>query len=131
MEACPECGKEVECLADCVKGTVVGKRADNMPIIDYIPVHIPMGMECLKVQNKTLREQLAKWPRVFFHSFDPATSSEGRRVMEVRGHEGDGDDSTWFEVLIDAGDPDGPIYAPADFGLYSSREDLEKGQIDG
>ena len=127
MEACPECGKEVECLADCVKGIVVDKRADNMPIIDYIPVHIPMGMECLRAQNKALREQLAKWPRVFYRSWNPLSATEGLRVVSVNGREDCLDGcKTDFDIMIDSGDPDGPIYAPTDFGLYSSREDLER-----
>ena len=63
-DRCPKCGEEVECLADRVKGTVVGKRADNMPIIDYIPVHIPGGMDCLRKQNAKLRDMVDKQSRL-------------------------------------------------------------------
>ena len=57
---CPTCGEDVECLADCQTGVIVGKRADNMPIIKYTPVHIPGGMDCLRRQIASLVAEVAR-----------------------------------------------------------------------
>ena len=77
---------------------------------------------CLECVGK-LQAELDKWPRVFFKSMDPRSATEGFRVLSIAGKEVDSDDS-YLNVTIEIDGQE--IFAPSDFGLYFSKDDLEK-----
>jgi len=76
-DKCPECHEEVELLSDVAKFKVTGKRADNMPTLEAIPVHIPNGMGCLRRQLATAVAELAALQAKLPRDAEGATRNAG------------------------------------------------------
>ena len=90
-------------------------RAYNL-LIDAIE----SGEAPVNKQVAELQAELAKWPRVYWKSAAPESLESGYRVLSVSGkasHE-------WMEILVDYHGEE--MWAPIDFGLYSSSEDAKK-----
>ena len=106
--SCPKCNWSMHSF-NCGP-VIVGLRCDNDDC----------GYE-QRPENKavTLQAQLDKWPRVFFKSMDPRSDTEGFRVLSVGGKE-----NSWMNVTIDVDGEE--IFAPSDFGLFSSKESLDR-----
>jgi len=84
---------------------------------------IESGEAPVNKQVAELQAELAKWPRVYWHSLDPKSIEEGYRVLSISGMVDCNCDKSWMEVYVDNPSYDGnPFAAPADFGLYSSSE---------
>lgn len=67
------------------------------------------------------KEELSKWPRAFWKSRAPESSTKGYKILQVEGKESAG----WLDIEVE--DADGEAFAAAtDFGIYSSRESLER-----
>ncbi|MEK0337688.1 MAG: hypothetical protein QQN41_09685, partial [Nitrosopumilus sp.] len=72
------------------------------------------------------KEELSKWPRAFWKSRDSKSSTEGYKIISVEGKEGDGD-HVWLDIWVE--DEGEKIAAATDFGVYSSRESLERSRL--
>jgi len=105
-------------------------RLMKYPIMDKVTDTIGAAYEfnelcrramVLEAEIERLRGELARWPRVYFECADPATLSEGRRVLSVSARIGESNCDCFCDIAIEDGDGN-EIAAPVDFGLYSTSE---------
>ena len=122
-DKCPRCGVEGDVTDDLSMIVNVDDSSGE------IHMHVIGSDSCrireLQAQLASQQELLDKWPRVFFESMDPLSSTKGNRVVSVEADTSGG--KAYIGIMMEVDGEE--ICAPDNFGLYFSREALEAAMI--